>query len=56
MRSCYIALGTIPSHLWWSMIMWVKKNVYMYVCLGQLVYSRKLTEHCKPATMEKIKQ
>ena len=28
-----------------------KKNVYMYVYI--MLYSRKLTEHCKPAIMEK---
>ena len=22
MRSCYVALGTMSGHLWWSMIMW----------------------------------
>ena len=36
-------------------IMWEKR---MYVCLCDwvtLLYSRKLTEHCKPAIMEKIK-
>ena len=30
----------------------------MYTCTckwGTLLYSRKLTEHCKPAIMEKIK-
>ena len=45
----YIALGTVSSHLWWSMIMW-EKNVCTYV-----LYSRKPTEHWKPAMMEKIK-
>ena len=36
-----------------------KKNVYMYdICMCDLVtllYSRKMTEHYKPAIMEKIK-
>ena len=28
----------------------------MYACIGvTLLYSRKLTEHCKPAILEKIK-
>ena len=22
MRSCFVALGTVSGHLWWSMIMW----------------------------------
>ena len=32
-----------------------KKNIHMYVYLGTLLYSRKLTEHSKPAMVEKIK-
>ena len=55
MRSCCVALGTMSSHLWWSMIMWEKR---MYTCMCNwvtMLYSRKLTEHCKPAIMEKIK-
>ena len=55
MRSCCTALGTISSHLWWSMIMWQKR---MYTCMCNwvtLLYNRKLTEHCKTAIMEKIK-
>ena len=54
MRSCSIALGPISSHLWWSMLTWEKG---MYTCMCNwvtLLYSRKLTEHCKPAMMEKI--
>ena len=50
-----IALGTIASHLWWSMIMWEKR---LYTCMCNwvnLLYSIKLTERCKPAVMEKIK-
>ena len=41
------------SHLWWSMIMW-EKRMYTFMCdWVTLLYSRKLTEHCKPAIMEK---
>ena len=33
-----------------------KKNAYVYVCdWVTLLYSRKWTEHCKPALPEKIK-
>ena len=32
-----------------------KKYVYMLCVTVNLMYSRKLTEHCKPAMMEKIK-
>ena len=55
MRSCCIALETMSSHLWWSMIMWEKR---MYTCMCNwvtLLYSRKLTEYCKPAVIEEIK-
>ena len=55
MRSCCIALGTISNQLWWNMIMWEKR---MYICICDwvtLLYSRKLTEHCKPAVIEKNK-
>ena len=31
MRSCCVALGSTSSHLRWNMLMWEKKNVYMYV-------------------------
>ena len=60
MRSCCIALGTISSHLRWNMMEYNvrKKSIYMcvYVCYWViLLYSRKLTEHCKPIIMEKIK-
>ena len=54
-RSCCVALGTMSSHLWWSMIMWEKR---MYTCMcnwDTMLYSRKLTDHCKPAIMEKNK-
>lgn len=29
--------------------------MYVCVCLGHLLSIRKLTEHCKPVTVEKIK-
>ena len=32
-----------------------KKNVYMYCDWVTVLYRRKMTEHCKPAIMEKIK-
>ena len=36
------ALGTMSSHLWWSMIMrGEKKNVYTYVWLGHLAVQQK---------------
>ena len=52
MRSCCVALGTMSSHLWWSLIMGEKR---MYTCMCNwvtMLNSRKLTEHCKPAIME----
>ena len=55
--SCCIALGTISSHLAWHMVEdSVRKR--MYICMCDRVtwlYNRKLTEHCKPTIMEKIK-
>ena len=43
------------THLWWSKIMW-EKRMYIGMCnLVTLLNGRKLTEHCKPAIMEKIK-
>ena len=34
----------------------MRKRMYMCMCdRVTLLYSRKLTEHCKPITMEKIK-
>ena len=34
----------------------MRKRMYMCMCdWVTLLYSRKLTEHCKPATKEKIK-
>ena len=57
MRSCCIAQGTLSSRLRWNMMEdKVRKRMYIYVCdWGFLLYSRKLTEHCKPTIMEKIK-
>ena len=53
MRSCYVALGTISSHLGWSMIMG-EKRIYTCMCNWvTMLYSRKLTEHCKLAIMKK---
>ena len=55
MRSCCVALGTMSGHLWWSMITCENR---MYTCMCTwitMLYSRKLTEHCKPAIMEKNK-
>ena len=57
MRSCCIALGTILSHLWWNM-MEDNVRIRMYICMCDrvtLMYSKKLTECCKPTIMEKIK-
>ena len=45
----------MSGHLWCSMIMWEKR---MYTCMCNwvtLLCSRKLTQHYKPAIMEKIK-
>ena len=57
MRFCCIALGTISSHLWWSMMGDnVRKRIYMCMCDWiAWLYSRKLAKHCKPAIMENIK-
>ena len=57
MKSCCTELGTVSSHLLWSMM---EDNVRkrMYISLSDwvtLLYSRKLTEHYKPTIMEKIK-
>ena len=51
----YILFST--SHLWWSRM---EDNVEkrMYICMCDwvtLLYSRKWTEHCKPAIMKRIK-
>ena len=54
MRSCCIALGTISSHLMMEHDNVRKKNVYVMCDWVNLLYSRKLTEYCKPAIMEKI--
>ena len=55
MKPCCIAQGTISSHLWWNMMEHnVRKRMCTYVCdWVTMLYSRKLTEHCKPAIMEK---
>ena len=45
MRSCCVALGTMSSHLWWSIIMWEKR---MYICMCKwvtMLYSRKKIMH-----------
>ena len=55
MRSCCIALGIMSGHLGWSLIMWENR---MCTCMCNwviMLYSRELTEHCKPAIMEKNK-
>ena len=52
MRACCIALETISSHLWWS-IMWEKECMCMWDGVT-LLYSTKLTKHCKPPITEKI--
>ena len=49
----------ISSHLWWNMMeVNVKKTVYIYMCVCvcdciTLMYSIKLTEHCKSSIIEK---
>ena len=53
MRSCYIALETISSH---TMEDNVRKRMYICMCEWiTLLYSRKLSEHCKPVKIGKIK-
>ena len=54
MRSCSIALGTISSHLWWSIILWEKECTYACVT-GSTCCTVGNWQHCKPAIMEKIK-
>ena len=53
-RSCSIALETMSSHLWWSMIMWENR---MYACMYNwvtMLYSRK--NNCiGEITIKKIK-
>ena len=52
-NACCIALGTMSRHLWWSIIMW-EKRIYTCMCNQvPMLYSRKLTEHCKPSKMKK---
>ena len=57
MRSCCMELGTLSSHLGWSMMEdKVRKRLYICMCdWVPLLYSRKLIEDCKPTIMEKIK-
>ena len=55
MKSFCVALGTMFSHLWWSIIMW-EKRIYTCMCNWvTMLYGIKLAEHCKPAIMEKNK-
>ena len=57
MRSCCVALGTITSHLCWS-VMEDNERKRMYICMCDwvtLLFSEKCTEHCKPTIMEKNK-
>ena len=54
-RSCCIALGTITCCFWWSMM---KANMRKRMCICicnwvTLLYSRKMTDHCKPSMIEK---
>ena len=57
MRACCTALGTISSHLGWSMMEdKVRKRMYTCMCAWvTLLDSGETTEHCKPAIREKIK-
>ena len=50
--------GDLSGHLWWSMMEDnVRKRMYICMCdRVSLLYCRKLTEHCKPTIMEKIKK
>ena len=54
---CCVAPGTLSSDSWWSLMEEnVRKGMDLCVCdWVPLLYSRKRTEHCRPATMEKIK-
>ena len=54
-RSCCVALRIVSRYLQHSMTMGEK---IMHTCMCNwviLLYNRKLTEHCKPAIMEKNK-
>ena len=53
MRSFCIALRTTSSHWRRRMIMWEKRMCLCMFDLVTLLYSRKLTEYCKPARMGK---
>ena len=56
MRACCIAEGTLSNHLWWNMMEDnVRRKMYIYVWLGRFAVQQKLTEHCKPIIMLKIK-
>jgi len=48
-----VALGTMSGHLWWSMIMCENRMCTCICNWVTMLYSRKLTEHCKPAIKEK---
>ena len=41
MRSCYVALGTMPIPLWWSMIMWENRMCTCMCNWVTMLYSRK---------------
>ena len=46
----------MPGHLHWNMKEDnVRKRMYICICVIGSLSSTKLTEHCKPAIMEKIK-
>ena len=53
MRSCCVASGTMSGHIWWSMIIWEKRRGTGMCNWVAMLYSRKLTKHCKPAITEK---
>ena len=40
-RSCCVALGTMPSHLWWSTIMWENRMCTCMCIWVTMLYSRK---------------
>ena len=48
-----ISFSLVPSKIDYEN----KSKEYIYVCViwGSFLYSRNLTEHCKPAITEKIK-
>ena len=56
MRSYCVALRTMSTYLHGNTTMG-GKNMYTCMCNWvTMLYSRKLTEHCKPAIMEKNKK